>query len=88
VLVSALPPGEGVEELLDALDRHRDSLDLATRRLASRRAHALSDFVEEHGQRGLRALGGRRAAAALLAKADPALEVPALVAALERDAGV
>ena len=58
----------------------------ATRRLRARRAGALADFAREHGERGLRALGGRRAARALLAEQDPGLDVPALVAALERRA--
>ena len=61
-------------------------LDLAARRLAARRASALADFVAEHGERGLRALGGRRAAERALAGADPGADVPALVAALEGQA--
>ena len=48
---------------------------------------ALADFVSEHGERGLRALGGRRAAVAWLADQDPALEEPALMRALEQRAG-
>ena len=48
-------------------------LDLAARRLRARRASALADFAREHGERGLRALGGRRAAERLLAEQDPAL---------------
>ena len=86
VAVSALPPGSGVEALLDALDGHRASLDLSARRLHARRLHALDDFVAEHGERGLRALGGRRAAERWLAEQDPGLDVPALTAALERQA--
>jgi LAO/AO transport system kinase len=82
--VSSLPPPQGIEELLAALAGHRASLDLAERRLAARRAGALTDFVAEHGARGLRALGGRQAAAELLAEQEPGLGVPALVAALER----
>ena len=38
------------------------SLDLPQRRLHARRAGALSDFANEHGERGMRALGGRAAA--------------------------
>ena len=38
------------------------ALDLPARRLRARRAGALTDFAVEHGERGLRALGGRRAA--------------------------
>ncbi|MGO9321366.1 MAG: ArgK/MeaB family GTPase [Solirubrobacteraceae bacterium] len=82
--VSALPPPSGIEELVAALDEHRAGLDLGERRLAARRAAALTDFAVEHGERGLRDLGGRRGAQALLAEQDPGMGVPALVAALER----
>jgi LAO/AO transport system kinase len=82
--VSSLPPPQGIEELLAALAEHRTSLDLAERRLAARRAGALTDFIAEHGARGLRALGGRQAAADLLSEQDPGLGVPALVSTLER----
>ena len=58
------------------------------RRLAARRAGALADFVAEHGERGLRALGGRRAALRALEGQDPGADVPALLAALEAEAGV
>jgi LAO/AO transport system kinase len=84
VAVSALAPTSGIEELVAALDEHRADLDVAERRLRARRAGALGDFAIEHGERGLRALGGRRAAEALLEGQDPALDVPALVAILER----
>lgn len=81
--VSSLPPAKGVSELADALATHRAGLDIAALRLRSRRAGALSDFAAEHGERGLRALGGRAAARDILAAQDPSLEEPALVAALE-----
>jgi LAO/AO transport system kinase len=84
--VSSLPPPRGIEELVAALEEHRAGLDLAGRRLHARRAGALREFLVEHGERGLRALGGRTAAEALLGDQDPGLEVPALVAALERAA--
>jgi len=83
VAVSALAPASGFDELVDALDAHRDGLDVATRRLGARRASALADFVAEHGERGLRALGGRRSALKLLGEQDPALDVPALIRVLE-----
>jgi LAO/AO transport system kinase len=86
VAVSALAPGSGIGELVDAIDAHRAGLDLAGRRLRARRLHALADFVAEHGERGLRALGGRRAAEQWLSERDPGLDVPALTAALERQA--
>jgi LAO/AO transport system kinase len=84
--VSALAPGEGIDQLADALDAHRAALDLPARRLRSRRMHALADFVAEHGERGLSALGGRREAERWLAGRDPGLDVPSLLAALERRA--
>ena len=41
---------------------------------------ALADFALEHGERGLRALGGRRAARGAAGRAGPGRDVPALVA--------
>ncbi len=87
IAVSSLPPASGIEQLLEALEEHRAALDVPARRLHARRAGALGDFVLEHGERGLRAIGGRGAAEALLAAQDPGLEAPALVAALERELG-
>lgn len=84
--VSSLPPASGIDELVNALDEHRDALDIVGRRLHARRAGALLDFAGEHGERGLRALGGRRAAERLLDALDPGLDIPALVAELERAA--
>jgi LAO/AO transport system kinase len=81
--VSSLPPTQGIDELVAALAEHRAGLDLAGRRLTARRAGALTDFIAEHGARGLRALGGRQAAVDLLSEQDPGLGVPALVAVLE-----
>jgi len=83
VAVSSVSPVSGIEELVAALEAHREGLDVAARRLASRRASALADFAAEHGERGLRALGGRRAAQRALDEADPGADVPALVGALE-----
>jgi LAO/AO transport system kinase len=85
--VSSLSPASGIDELVAALDEHRAALDVSARRLQARRAGALGDFVHEHGERGLRALGGRGAAETLLSELDPGLEVPALVAQLERELG-
>jgi LAO/AO transport system kinase len=82
VAVSAMPPSSGVEELLDALDAHRSRGGVAERRLRARHLHALADFAEEHGSRGMRALGGRRAAERWLAGQDPGLDVAALGRAL------
>ena len=85
--VSSIPPPSGIEDLLGALEEHRQALDLGERRLQARRAGALKDFTVEHGERGLRALGGRSSAEALLEEQEPGLEVPALVAALEGGMG-
>jgi LAO/AO transport system kinase len=82
--VSSLSPPVGVLELAAALEEHRAGVDIAARRLHSRRAAALSEFAAEHGERGLRALGGRVAAERVLAQQEPGLEVPALVATLEQ----
>jgi LAO/AO transport system kinase len=76
-----------VAELVDAIEAHRTGLDLASRRLRARRLHALADFVAEHGDRGLRSLGGRLAAERWLAQQPPGLDVPSLIGALERQAG-
>jgi LAO/AO transport system kinase len=83
VAVSSIPPATGVAELADALDAHRAQLDLPAARVRARRLGALADFIAEHGERGLRALGGRRAAERFLAEQDPRLEGPALIRALE-----
>jgi LAO/AO transport system kinase len=90
VSVSSLPPPTGVGELADGLDAHRRLLDLGAARRRSRRLSALADFTAEHGEKALRALGGRRAAERLLADEDAALSPPELVRLLEqraRDAG-
>jgi LAO/AO transport system kinase len=86
VAVSSVAPPQGIDQLADAIDAHHAALDLPARRLSGRRAHALADFVAEHGERGLRALGGRRGAEKLLAELDPGLDVPALLRALEAEA--
>jgi LAO/AO transport system kinase len=86
VAVSSIPPTSGMPELVEALDGHRSGLDLPARRLRARRMHALADFVAEHGDRGLRALGGRREAQRWLAEQDPGIAVPRLVRALEERA--
>ncbi len=84
--VSSLSPAQGIEALAATLDAHRAGLDLVAHRPRARRASALADYAREHGERGLRAVGGRRAAEALLAEQDPRADAPSLVAALERAA--
>jgi LAO/AO transport system kinase len=81
--VSSVPPPSGIEELVDALDAHRESTDLAERRVRARRGAALREFAAEHGERALRDLGGRRAAERLLAEQDPGASVTDLLEALE-----
>jgi LAO/AO transport system kinase len=88
VAVSSVPPPSGIEELVAALDSHRARLELPVLRRRSRRLAALADFMAEHGDRGMRALGGRRAAEAFLAEQDPTLGGAALRRALEERAGV
>jgi LAO/AO transport system kinase len=82
--VSSLAPPQGIEELIAAIAEHRAGIDLAGRRLRARRASALVEYTREYGERGLRTLGGRHAAEALLGEQEPGLDVPALVNALER----
>jgi LAO/AO transport system kinase len=86
VMVSSASPAQGFDELVAALDRHRETLALAERRTRARRRAALADFVAEHGERGLRALGGRRAAERWLGEQDAGLDVPALMGRLEQRA--
>ena len=83
---SAVAPVTGIEELAAALEAHRAGIDLPGARLRARRLMALGDFVAEHGESGLRALGGRREAERYLATQPTTLEAPALVAALRERA--
>jgi LAO/AO transport system kinase len=84
--VASLPPPEGIDKLADALDEHRGTTDVLARRLRARRLAALDEFTVEHGERALRALGGRRDAERFLRDQDDALDVPGLVALLEERA--
>jgi GTPase len=86
VSVSSVPPPTGIGELVEALDAHRESLDLDAQRLRARRLTALADFLAERGEAGLRALGGRREAVRMLESLDPALDAAALAGALEHRA--
>jgi LAO/AO transport system kinase len=83
VAVSSIHPISGVDELIEALDAHRSALDLPATRTRARRLGALADFVAEHGESGLRALGGRRDAERLLAEQPAGAAEPALVRTLE-----
>ncbi|HWX96694.1 MAG TPA: ArgK protein [Solirubrobacteraceae bacterium] len=80
--VSSLPPAQGIEELVTALEEHREGIDVVARRAQARRAGALLDFTRENGERGLRALGGRRAAERLLESTHTEIDEHMLVAFL------
>jgi LAO/AO transport system kinase len=84
--VSSIPPPQGIDELIDVLEKQRASTDIAARRLRARRKGALLDFTTEYGEQGLRALGGRPAAERLLEREDEGLDTQALVLSLERAA--
>jgi LAO/AO transport system kinase len=94
VSVSSLAPPSGFDDLARLLgERRRDLLEgdqrgLNARRLAARRSGALTELVVEYGERGLRALGGRRAAEAMLAEQDPSLAVTELVELLRQKLSV
>jgi LAO/AO transport system kinase len=81
--VSSLAPASGIDDLVAALDAHRERIDAATRRVHARRLSALREFVAEQGESALRALGGRREAQRLLETRGPDESVADLVAALE-----
>jgi LAO/AO transport system kinase len=81
--VSSLPPGTGVEDLADALEAQRGQRDVAARRVGARRSSALRELQAEHGERAMRALGGRRAAERFLAAQDPGATTAELVRLLE-----
>jgi LAO/AO transport system kinase len=83
VAVSSVHPVTGVDDLVDALAAHRETLDLTAARTRARRLGALADFHAEYGAAGLRALGGRRTAEKWLNQQPAELDEPALVAALE-----
>lgn len=87
VAVSSVAPPRGIDELVAALDAHQAAIDLAAHRRDSRRRAALADFAAELGERGLRAVGGRRAALRWLEQQDPALDAAALARRLEERAG-
>jgi LAO/AO transport system kinase len=88
VPVSSVPPPSGIDDLIEALDAHRETIDTAARRARARRLAALADFAVEHGESAVRAVGGRRAAERLLTQQDPAAATPALRRVLEDARGV
>lgn len=90
IAVSSLPPPLEIDALVQALVQHRKEQLVEQRRPEMRRAGALTDFASEYGERGLRQLGGRRAAERFLSTLDPNMSEPdlhdALVSKLEREA--
>lgn len=88
--VSSLSPPTGIDGLMQGFEQHwmelidGDREQLTERRRRSRRTAAVTDFAIEHGERGLRALGGRRSAESFLAEHDAGLDTAALVRTLER----
>jgi LAO/AO transport system kinase len=86
IAVSSLAPPTGIDELITALDARRAALDLPAHRRRVRRRGALADVVAELGERGLRALGGRRAALAWLDGLDDALDAATLARRLRERA--
>jgi len=66
---------------VEVLDTHRAGLDIDAARARMRQLAALSAFAAEHGDKGLRALGGRRAAERMLTSHSGT--VPELLAVLE-----
>ena len=81
--VASLPPAQGIAELADAITAHADSVDVHVRRAGARRLAALAAFISEHGEKGLRKLGGRRTAVKLLAEQDSQLGTHSLLSVLE-----
>jgi GTPase len=82
--VSSIMPASGIEELLAGLSAHREAIDLIARRHDARRAQALDEFASEHGELGVRALGGRRQARRALEQLDPELDIRTLSRELHR----
>ena len=89
IAVSSLPPPEGIDELLAALDAHRAGARPVRRGGCARAAPARSPTSRSStASTGLRALGGREAAPALLAEQPAGADSAALLAALRERAGM
>ena len=71
IATSSAPPPRNIAKLAEAIDAHREQLDLPARRARARRLSALAELVAEHGEAALRALGGRRGAQRLLGRGRP-----------------
>jgi LAO/AO transport system kinase len=88
IATSATAPPRGIEKLADAIDTHRQGLDLPERRARARRMSALAELVAEHGESALRAVGGRRGAERVMSEAAEGASMPELVSLLRDHAGV
>jgi LAO/AO transport system kinase len=84
--VSSVAPTSGIREVADALEAHRTGIDLTAVRSGARRRAALAEFAAERGERGVRALGGRRAAEGLPTEEEPDADMAAMLALLEERA--
>jgi len=82
IATSSTPPPRNIAKLAEAIEAHRDRLDLPARRARARRMSALAELAAEHGEAAIRALGGRRGAERLLAEADPDASMSELVTLL------
>lgn len=81
IAVSSVPPVQGIDELVQALEEQRAQRAEA-RRPHARRAGALTSFALEHGQLAVKALGGRREAERFLARLEPTMSEADLEQAL------
>lgn len=77
IAVSSLPPAREFDALARALERQRDR-HTALRRPRARRSGAFTSFAIEHGQRAVRALGGRHAVERFLSTLEPTMSEPEL----------
>jgi len=71
-------PSQGVSELVEAFDSHFKRIDLTSRRSQSRRQSALSEFITEYGEHGLRALGGAAQCKQVLSDQESTLDAASL----------
>ncbi len=79
IAVSSVAPPSGIGELIEAVDAHRATLDLAWKRTSGRRQAAITEFSHLYGELALAGLGGPRQAARLLADWDANGDVAELV---------
>lgn len=83
IAVSSLSPPSGIDELIESIEQHHGKIDLPAHRTRARRMAAVASFAAEHGKRGLRKLGGSRAALKALEAEDAGLDSQQLAGVLE-----